>query len=522
MKPLALNLSKVKKVGGDKHHSIFKHPDGHEIKVAHSGISALQRKQIEKMPIQKFADGSSGVEIPQNSTPASMGSIDQEFPKEAPVSSMVSSNPSSQVSDLGMPQEQAMLSRPVSKTDVQPKVTQSSLDTGDKSDPTTPQNLGEKSYNMGINAIGEQQRVDSEKSRRQADITQNDLQERQDFQQKTNDNQNKLLEQRQHFMNDYQADHINPNHYMESMSAGEKVASGIGLFLGGFSSAFTHNGNPAMDYLNKQIDRDIQAQQSKKDQQKTLLGANQAMFHDDIVAANQTRVNMNDIYLHKIQLAAEKLGTPEAKAKADMAAAQFGLQNEALLRQNAVRATTLEALKGGGKELSAIDLSSAGIIPQQEATKEQASIDAQKTAIQKTHELYDALEKEQTAGNLLNPQSHRRVQALNAELVNAVMNASASKRLTKESVEAEIEPLEMKTSDSKETMAAKRQGILNIVQRHADPTPYMNHFAPKSLPSYGGAAPSNPLASREGQTGTLPNGQKVVVQNGRVVPVNGK
>ena len=64
MKPLALNLSKVKKIGGDEHHSVFQHPDGHQIKIAHAPLSHIQKAQIKKMPVQKMAEGGNVDEPP--------------------------------------------------------------------------------------------------------------------------------------------------------------------------------------------------------------------------------------------------------------------------------------------------------------------------------------------------------------------------------------------------------------------------------------------------------------------------
>ena len=54
---MTLNLSKVKKVSGDDKSTTFMHPDGHKMVIAHSGISALQRKQLEKMPVHEYAEG---------------------------------------------------------------------------------------------------------------------------------------------------------------------------------------------------------------------------------------------------------------------------------------------------------------------------------------------------------------------------------------------------------------------------------------------------------------------------------
>src|ERR1700761_6200834 len=51
-------MSKFKKVSSDKTCTTMRHEDGHEIKIAHKALSALQRKQLEKMPaVEHFDDG---------------------------------------------------------------------------------------------------------------------------------------------------------------------------------------------------------------------------------------------------------------------------------------------------------------------------------------------------------------------------------------------------------------------------------------------------------------------------------
>src|SRR5437899_1564556 len=55
MKSLPLNLSSMQKIGGDKNHSQFEHKDGHIIIIAHAPLPALQRKQLEKLPIKESA-----------------------------------------------------------------------------------------------------------------------------------------------------------------------------------------------------------------------------------------------------------------------------------------------------------------------------------------------------------------------------------------------------------------------------------------------------------------------------------
>lgn len=58
---------------------------------------------------------------------------------------------------------------------------------------------------------------------------------------------------------------IKPNDYIDSLGISGKIMTGIGMVLSGFGSGLTGQPNMAYDYLNKQIDRNIQAQQKTYD-----------------------------------------------------------------------------------------------------------------------------------------------------------------------------------------------------------------------------------------------------------------
>lgn len=536
MKPMAFNLKDAKKVGGDKQSSTFQLKDGHQIKVAHGPLPALQRKQLERMPVHLELGGKPGVDADFQGDSDAQADADAIAKTQSDAKDQASmDNSSAPDSSLASADYSGQ-----SGSGAQGDSSQSSPATPDSSGASgswepqaaqapqasaapgpSPQGANASSSGIpdvagyvkqGQQAIREQQGVDSALAKANADNAQNDIDARQNvlsgFKQNTQD----FMNQQKQFMQDYAAGKIDPKHYVENMDSSQKAGTAIGLFLGGFGSAFTHQGNPALDFLNKQIDRDIDAQKADMGKRKTLLEANQQLYHDNVMAEGATRAQLNDIYSHQVQLAAAKLGTPQAKAKADAAIAQWGIQNQGILQQNALRATALHAMQSGGQGLDAITLSQAGLIPAEDAKKEQSSIDSQKTAIESTKNLFDRLNKEQTTGNLLNPESYRRVAAANSELVNTVMNASASKRLTRESIEAEIKPLEINTTDTEETRAEKLSGVLNIIGKHSDPTPYMSKYAKGSLPQYPYEQASAPQVKTMGgvQYQKVPGGWKQV------------
>lgn len=479
IKPMALNLSKMKKVAGDKDSSTFVHPSGHKMVIAHSGVSHIQRKQLEQLPIEKMADGGdpgAGVQgVSEDSIPDSTSAISGPAPAVNPAQAPVEDEAPAQ--DPG----RAPAANP------SPLPPQSGVDV-------------QGAYNEGQRAISEQADVNTQKAKSDQAIQEKDVADRQALADDFKSNQATFMKHQQDFMNDYANNHIDPRHYQENMSTGSRIASAIGLFLGGAGSATTGS-NPALDFLNKQIDRDISGQQSRIDQQKTLLGANQEMYHDQLLSQNQTRANMNDIYDRQIQLAATKLGTPQAKALADQAHSQFALQNSQLLQQNALRATVLKSVQQGGHGLDAMDLAHAGFMSPEQAEKEQSSLNQSKAAVAQANNLFDQLDKEQSAGNSMNPQSYARVKQLGAQITPLVMDENPSKRLTTESYEKEIAPFIYSTGATKETRQAARQGVLNLIKAaHDGNAPTMAKYAPGSLPNYSapGAGSSAQIQTKNG------------------------
>lgn len=146
-----------------------------------------------------------------------------------------------------------------------------------------------------------------------------------------------LEQERQNILKDIQDNHINPNHYMENMSAIGKVSTAIGMVLSGLGSGGSGQPNMAAQFINNQIDRDIAAQKSNLGKQENLLSANMRQFGNAKDALEMTRVMQNDIYSTKLKEAAAKSMDPVAKARALQMAGQLDIQSAPLLQQMAAR-----------------------------------------------------------------------------------------------------------------------------------------------------------------------------------------
>ncbi len=71
---------------------------------------------------------------------------------------------------------------------------------------------------------------------------------------------------------------IDPQHYIGSMSTSEKLSMASALIPAGIGAGAMGQQNPALAYLNKQIDNDIEAQKANLNKKQSLLSANQQQY----------------------------------------------------------------------------------------------------------------------------------------------------------------------------------------------------------------------------------------------------
>lgn len=156
-----------------------------------------------------------------------------------------------------------------------------------------------------------------------------------------------------------QAGKIDPNHFWESRSTGQKIMAAIGIALGGIGGGLSgHGGNVAMDVINKAIDRDIDAQkfnashkQSTFQNQMGIYGMMRQRFGDERQAEAATRM----AYLQNVEMqlkdTAAKYQSPEMQAKFNMLAGQLQQRQGALAQQihaSAYQQAAMRQLAGGG------------------------------------------------------------------------------------------------------------------------------------------------------------------------------
>lgn len=166
-------------------------------------------------------------------------------------------------------------------------------------------------------------------------------------------NQNQYAQESQQIVQDMQNGHINPNAYMENMSTAGRVSSAIGLILGGLSSGMTGKDNPAMAFLDKQIDRNIDAQKQDMHNKATLLGAMAQRYGNMQDALKMTRAVQLDALNTQLQQNAAKLGTPMAQAQAQIQSGPITQEIANIHQQVALRQAALQGVRNGDSDPSA-------------------------------------------------------------------------------------------------------------------------------------------------------------------------
>jgi hypothetical protein len=156
-----------------------------------------------------------------------------------------------------------------------------------------------------------------------------------------------LEQERQHIVDDMANGHIDPEHYMNNMNTAGKVSTAIGLMLGGIGSAFLGQKNPAMEYLNKQIDMDVDAQKANMQGKQNLLHAVQQEFGNLQDSTQAMRVIYASKYSNDIAKAAAQSKDPIVQARAEQAIGAIKAQYAPIIQQLALKATVDHGLQTG-------------------------------------------------------------------------------------------------------------------------------------------------------------------------------
>lgn len=156
-----------------------------------------------------------------------------------------------------------------------------------------------------------------------------------------------LNQERQHLVADVQSGQVDPEKFWDNHS---RIASAIGMIIAGFNP--TNSPNAAINYLNKQMDMNLEAQKTNLATKRSLLSANLQQFGNLKDATEMTRLQQADLVQNQLQQASAKASSPLAKAAALQAAGQIQQQYAPLFQQFAMRRAMMGLAQNGSNPQS--------------------------------------------------------------------------------------------------------------------------------------------------------------------------
>lgn len=351
-----LNFKDWVKVAEDKHSTTMRHASGHIMTLINKSMPSIQREQLKRLKLKSGTpDGTVGDEDDDaddssdtsTDSPSPTGSSSSDSssspasPSPAPAINMTINAASPPASASGQTpdttqappvvqsaQQPLANTQPASQQQAQQQGSTQSPAVGFANQPVDVQvpqvqsNLpaitsqngqpNPAAMNQNLQAAGELKRDSSiAQGKAMADVEAGYQTGVAQNNQKLQDANDLVRDQAMSLRNYNDQNPIDPNHWAESQSTAQQVKNGLALFLGGFGQRKT-GVNPAMNWINNQIDRDIKAQQQRFDNQKTVYGSIRQLYGDTLTTTNQTRVAMRDIYDSKAKQIAYQLNTPEA------------------------------------------------------------------------------------------------------------------------------------------------------------------------------------------------------------------
>ncbi len=328
-------------------------------------------------------------------------------------------------------QTQGQASTPVSSTTPQPAAPQGQP-SAQSQDPFGTQltaDVFQKGLGEAKAGIAGEARALGQQGQAEAQALQQSVDKQQAAQQSYQDHFDALDQERQSFQQDLMNQHIDPQHYLNSMGTAGRVQTAVGLILGGMGGGMTHQENPALKFLNAQIDRDIGAQMAEMGKKENLLSANMKQFGNLRDATEMTRIMQNDIVSMQLKQAAAKAMDPLAKARAIQAAGKLDMDTAQMQGSMAMRKTLLGSVNAGSVDPAKIvNL----LIPEgqrAEANKELTSAQNMVAGRDNVLSAYDKLTKINTVGNrIMSPiQSKRQIEGILGPIVAQLSKETAGR-----------------------------------------------------------------------------------------------
>lgn len=335
------NLDGFKKVKEDESVTVMQHPKGHQITIAMKSIPIVHRRQLMSLPLHKACGGA--VKLAEGGPPDPRALPPPDEGAQAEIDRAEIKQEQEQRSDVGRAEMKALqdpqaADQAASDAPMASNGASGSWDAEEvpaapaeaaasaaapKQQSLLPEISPASAYNLGVAGIQETAKAQGQQAKEELAAQNTHLENLKMADERWEKTQTGMINQIKGALNAVANGKINPNHYMESMQAPQRVATGIGLLLGGLSSGLTGHANPAMEILNKQIDRDIDAQKAGLNNKMNIYHAYLDQFKNAAAAESMTRATELAITGQKIKIAALNSADPLIQARSKIALSQI-------------------------------------------------------------------------------------------------------------------------------------------------------------------------------------------------------
>lgn len=475
---MKFDLSKFKKVASSKTHTIMQHPDGHTIHIAHASVDSATKKDLKGLP-EHFADGGAAQGLQAGMTEGAF----PEAPEQSLPENMQMNTPTNvdQPSDIQAPNfAPAVENHPISQASASQQNPLGQI----YGEEAAQEQKGVANQIAGANQV---YKAESQKAKQEAAVQKTRAGELQTMADAYQQSAQDIDTESANFQNDIANQHINPHAYIDNMKTGQKIRTGIGLILGGIGAGMAGNDrNMALEFLNHNIDRDIEGQKMEMGRRKSLFEANMQRFKNVQSATEMTKAMTGDVVVAQMAQIAAQTNDPMAKARLLSVVGQIQQQNAATLARTKMRSAIMQGASSGAIPLSqAVNAMATDPKQRDEALKEVGIAEKTAAAHAAVDRIIPAIMQQQTLANrTLNPvQSRQIIESLQSQLVPLMIDIAPSKRLTPETLKAEIAPNIPGFTTGKTTAQELAAGIHNSIETLKDHTPVLEGMGLK-VPQY--------------------------------------
>lgn len=215
------------------------------------------------------------------------------------------------------------------------------------------QNMGmqaanlEKNVGMAEHGLNAQASAEEDLGAREVNMARQQQVDSKSLQQHFQEKSDAIDNERKQVYEDLKNGHIEPNHFVQSMGGFQKGMTAIGLVLSGMGSGLAGQSNIAMDFLNKQIDRDIEGQKAEMGKKENLLSHLNQQFGNLRDATTMAKALQSDMYAAKMLEVAAQSKDPMAKARAEQAVAQLHFERDPQVQQMKMSQALLQGSGNG-------------------------------------------------------------------------------------------------------------------------------------------------------------------------------